>query len=110
MASRPKSMPTNRRTATESYSASSTAGSCDSSFVDSCGLSFDPACLQFHQTSCTELSLPSAAQVREPLRSDTARSKRSGDRLDRLRDYLRGARGSPGGMREHSCRCRSTAR
>jgi tetratricopeptide (TPR) repeat protein len=59
--------------------------------LDFCGLPFDPACLDFHQTSRAVLSSPSAAQVRQPLRSDTARSARYGDKLDRLRQRLRDA-------------------
>lgn len=59
--------------------------------LDFCGLPFDPACLDFHKTSRTVLSAPSAAQVRQPLRNDTARSARYGDKLDRLRQRLRDA-------------------
>lgn len=59
--------------------------------LDFCGLSFDPACLEFHKTSRTVLSLPSAAQVRQPLRTDTARSARYGDKLDHLRQRLENA-------------------
>jgi len=55
--------------------------------LDFCGLSFDPACLEFHKTSRAVLT-PSAAQVRQPLRRDTARSVRYGDKLDRLRQRL----------------------
>jgi hypothetical protein len=36
-------------------------------------------------------SLPSAAQVRQPIRRDTARSALYGDKLDRLRQRLRDA-------------------
>ena len=54
-----------------------------------CGLDFDPACLAFHQTSRTVLSTASAAQVRQPLRRDTARSALYGAKLDRLRTLLR---------------------
>lgn len=54
-----------------------------------CGLSFDPACLAFHETPRAVLSAPSAAQVRQPLRRDTARSALYGDRLDGLRRRLR---------------------
>jgi tetratricopeptide (TPR) repeat protein len=57
--------------------------------LDFCGLPFDPACLAFHTTPRTVLSTPSAAQVRQPLRRDTARSARYGDKLDRLRERLR---------------------
>ena len=59
--------------------------------LDFCGLPFDPACLEFHKTSRAVLSTPSAAQVRQPMRRDTARSARYGDKLDRLRQRLRGA-------------------
>jgi len=59
--------------------------------LDFCGLSFDPACLEFHKTSRAVLSTPSAAQVRQPLRRDTARSARYGDKLDGLRQRLRDA-------------------
>lgn len=56
-----------------------------------CGLPFDPACLVFHKTSRTVMSAPSAAQVRQPLRRDTARSARYGNKLDGLRRRLREA-------------------
>ena len=59
--------------------------------LDFCGLPFEPACLEFHKTSRTVLSTPSAAQVRQPLRRDTARGARYGDKLDRLRQRLRDA-------------------
>jgi tetratricopeptide (TPR) repeat protein len=59
--------------------------------LDFCGLTFDAACLDFHKTSRAVLSAPSAAQVRQPLRGDTARSARYGDKLDRLRQRLRDA-------------------
>jgi hypothetical protein len=59
--------------------------------LDFCGLPFDPACLEFHKTSRTVLSTPSAAQVRQPMRRDTARSARYGDKLDHLRQRLRDA-------------------
>lgn len=59
--------------------------------LDFCGLPFDPACLDFHKTSRTVLSAPSAAQVRQPLRRDTARSARYGTKLDGLRQRLRDA-------------------
>lgn len=52
-----------------------------------CGLKFDPACLRFYETE-REVHTPSAAQVREPLRQDTARADRYGARLDRLRAAL----------------------
>jgi tetratricopeptide (TPR) repeat protein len=59
--------------------------------LDFCGLPFDPACLDFHKTARTVQSAPSAAQVRQPMRRDTARSARYGDRLDGLRARLRAA-------------------
>lgn len=59
--------------------------------LDFCGLPFDPACLEFQHTRRTVMSAPSAAQVRQPLRRDTARADRYGDRLDRLRARLRAA-------------------
>lgn len=55
--------------------------------LDFCNLRFDPACLNFHQTRRAAMTI-SAAQVREPLRKDTARSKYYGDRLDPLRAKL----------------------
>ncbi len=57
--------------------------------LDFCDLPFDPACLEFHKTPRTVQSLPSAAQVRQPLRRDTARSAHYGDKLDHLRQRLR---------------------
>jgi len=58
--------------------------------LDFCGLPFDPACLEFHKTSRAVLT-PSAAQVRQPLHRGSARSARYGDKLDGLRQRLRGA-------------------
>jgi Tfp pilus assembly protein PilF len=58
--------------------------------LDFCELPFDPACLAFHQSSRTVLTI-SAAQVRQPLRRDTARSARYGEKLDALREKLRAA-------------------
>jgi tetratricopeptide (TPR) repeat protein len=55
-----------------------------------CGLSFEPACLRFHEAS-RSVRTASAAQVRQPLRSDTARAIRYGSALDELRDALREA-------------------
>lgn len=57
--------------------------------LDFCALPFDPACLEFHKTARTVQSAPSAAQVRQPMRRDTARSALYGDKLDRLRERLR---------------------
>lgn len=48
--------------------------------LESCGLPYDPACLDFHQTQRAVHTL-SAAQVREPLRTDTARAWRYGELL-----------------------------
>ncbi|HJP97964.1 MAG TPA: sulfotransferase [Rhodanobacteraceae bacterium] len=59
--------------------------------LDFCGLPFDAACIDYHKTARTVQSLPSAAQVRQPIRRDTARSALYGDKLDRLRQRLRDA-------------------
>lgn len=53
-----------------------------------CGLPFDPACLEFHRIE-RSVRTPSAGQVRQPLRHDTARAQRYGTLLDPLRDALR---------------------
>jgi tetratricopeptide (TPR) repeat protein len=55
--------------------------------LDFCGLDFEPACLAFHNT-VRDVHTPSAAQVREPLRADTARAARYGSLLDPLRAAL----------------------
>ena len=55
--------------------------------LDFCGLPFEPACLEFHRTE-RDVRSPSAMQVREPLRRDTARSSRYGALLDPLRAEL----------------------
>ena len=55
-----------------------------------CGLPFEEACLNFHATE-RRVTTPSAAQVREPLRRDTAR----GDKYGALLDPLRAALGMP---------------
>ncbi|MGA8277302.1 MAG: sulfotransferase [Rhodanobacteraceae bacterium] len=52
-----------------------------------CGLEFDPACLRFHETE-RDVRTPSAGQVREPLRRDTARAPNYGHLLDPLRAAL----------------------
>lgn len=52
-----------------------------------CGLPFEDACLAFGSGSRAVRS-PSAAQVREPLRRDTARATRYGALLDPLRNAL----------------------
>lgn len=59
--------------------------------LEFCGLPFESACLEFHKNPRTVLSAPSAAQVRQPLRRNTARAYRYGKKLDRLRARLRGA-------------------
>ncbi len=58
--------------------------------LDFCGLPFDPACLQPHQAA-RSVRTASAAQVREPLRRDTARTARYGALLDPLRQALQAA-------------------
>ncbi|TCO42774.1 tetratricopeptide repeat-containing sulfotransferase family protein [Dokdonella fugitiva] len=57
------------------------------SLLDFLGLSFEPSCLEFHRTE-RDVRSPSAMQVREPLRHDTARSDRYGALLDPLRAAL----------------------
>ena len=52
-----------------------------------CGLPFDPACLEFHR-SRRSVRTASAAQVRQPLRRDTARAGAYGPLLDPLRAAL----------------------
>ena len=52
-----------------------------------CGLPFEPACLDFHQTQ-RPVRTASAAQVREPLRQNTARTAGYGALLDPLRVAL----------------------
>jgi len=55
--------------------------------LDACGLPFDPACLSSHEIERNVRSA-SASQVREPLRSDTARAALYGDLLVPLRRAL----------------------
>jgi hypothetical protein len=55
--------------------------------LDACGLAFDPACLDFHRAT-RSVRTASAAQVRQPLRGDTARAAGYGARLDPLRRAL----------------------
>ncbi|MEO5622072.1 MAG: sulfotransferase [Dokdonella sp.] len=62
--------------------------------LDFCGLPFDPACLRFHEVE-RSVQTASAAQVREPLRTDTARAHRYGSALDPLREMLAQAVESP---------------
>jgi tetratricopeptide (TPR) repeat protein len=52
-----------------------------------CNLPFEPGCLDFH-TNPRAVRSPSALQVREPLRRDTARAPRYGALLDPLRHAL----------------------
>ena len=52
-----------------------------------CGLGFDPACLSFH-ASGRAVRTASAAQVRQPLQQNTARSAAYGSLLDPLRAAL----------------------
>ena len=55
--------------------------------LDFCGLPFDPACLRFYETE-RRTRTPSASQVRQPIRRDTARTARYGATLDPLRAAL----------------------
>ena len=55
--------------------------------LEFCGLPFDAACLRFHETA-RDVRTPSAMQVRQPLRADTARAPRYGALLDPLRRAL----------------------
>lgn len=55
--------------------------------LDFCDLPFEPACLEFHRTE-RDVRSPSAMQVRQPLRRDTARAVRYGSLLDPLRTAL----------------------
>lgn len=55
--------------------------------LDFCGLPFERACLRAHEAKRT-VRTASAAQVREPLRDDTARAPRYGSLLDPLRRLL----------------------
>lgn len=58
------------------------------SLLDFCGLAFDPACLRFHEAGRAVRSA-SAAQVRQPLSGDTARTQAYGELLAPLRRLLR---------------------
>jgi hypothetical protein len=55
--------------------------------LDFCELPFEPACLKFHETN-REVRSPSATQVRQPLRTDTARAHDYAALLDPLRRAL----------------------
>lgn len=59
-----------------------------------CGLPFDGACLRFHEAQRSVRSA-SAAQVRQPLRRDTARSARYGDLLAPLRALIEAPAAAP---------------
>lgn len=60
------------------------------SLLDFCGLPFDPACLRFYEAP-RNVRTPSASQVRQPLRRDTARTANYGELLEPLRNLLRTA-------------------
>jgi hypothetical protein len=55
--------------------------------LEFCNLEFEESCLNFHTTE-RRVTTPSAAQVREPLRRDTARAAKYGVLLDPLRAAL----------------------
>lgn len=55
--------------------------------LEFCDLPFEQSCLEFHKTE-RSVHTPSATQVREPLRADTARAHRYGALLDPLRTAL----------------------
>jgi len=55
--------------------------------LEFCNLPFEVACLQFHNAE-RRVTTPSASQVREPLRRDTARAHKYGALLDPLRKEL----------------------
>ena len=55
--------------------------------LEFCGLPFEAPCLAFHENA-REVRSPSATQVRQPLRQDTARANRYGRLLDPLRRAL----------------------
>jgi tetratricopeptide (TPR) repeat protein len=55
--------------------------------LDYCELPFEEACLNFHETE-RRVSTPSASQVREKIRKDTARTDKYGALLDPLRTAL----------------------
>jgi tetratricopeptide (TPR) repeat protein len=60
--------------------------------LDFCGLAFDEACLRFYEVE-RSVRTASAAQVREPLRRNTARTAAYGALLDPLRKALAAPRG-----------------
>jgi tetratricopeptide (TPR) repeat protein len=60
---------------------------CIRELLEFCGLDFEPACVNFHETKRSVRTI-SAAQVREPLRRDTARAPKYGALLNPLREAL----------------------
>lgn len=59
------------------------------SLLDFCGLPFDASCLRFHEAQ-RNVRTASAAQVRQPLRRDTARTSHYGELLEPLRSLVCG--------------------
>jgi tetratricopeptide (TPR) repeat protein len=55
--------------------------------LNTCGLPFEEACLRFYETQ-REVRSPSATQVRQPLRADTARAAQYGHLVDPIRAAL----------------------
>ncbi|HSE13623.1 MAG TPA: sulfotransferase [Rudaea sp.] len=55
--------------------------------LEFCNLPFDPACLRFYETE-RRTRTPSATQVRQPIRRDTARTAKYGAALEPLRQAL----------------------
>ena len=55
--------------------------------LDACRLPFADACLHYYDSK-REVRSPSASQVREPIRTDTARADRYGELLDPFRTLL----------------------
>jgi hypothetical protein len=55
--------------------------------LEFCGLAFEEQCLRFHATQ-RAVNSPSASQVRQPLRADTAHVQRYGSLLDPFRVCL----------------------
>lgn len=55
--------------------------------LEFCGLAFEEQCLRFHATQ-RAVNSPSASQVRQPLRADTAHVRRYGSLLDSFRECL----------------------
>ncbi len=62
--------------------------------LEFCDLPFDSACLRFHEAQ-RSVRTASAAQVRQPLRKDTARTRAYGPLLDPLRKLLAAPRDRP---------------